>query len=121
MSLVLNCGTSPAGVEVKTFGVNSVLPEFEEDVKRIVYPDHLQNNVIHIHIPGQDCVYMTIEDFLAAASYVLTNTDLEDDKDPRLVFIEGVKKAQIVDGYAAGAKRVSLNEMGAMLTHAKTA
>ncbi|MEK7624240.1 MAG: hypothetical protein AAB404_00715 [Patescibacteria group bacterium] len=59
---------------------------------------------------------MSMEDFLCAAHYVLTNTDLEkkDGKnDPRLDFVKKIKKMKIVDGYNKerdkNAKRLSLN------------
>lgn len=55
-----------------------------------------------------------MDEFLNAARYVLTNTDLENKNglaDPRLMFVKNVKKLRIVDGYnkkrKPSAKRLS--------------
>jgi hypothetical protein len=50
-----------------------------------------------------------LEDFLAAAEYVLTNTDLEPD-DPRLQFVQLVQSMKQVDGYDPGRKRLVASE-----------
>lgn|GEM_PF-7065385 len=76
MSLVLNQGTTPVGIEVKTLG-------FGED------------QVVHL---GDYEIAMA--DFCALTIYVLTNTDLVGDKDPRLALIEEMRKLEKVPGYA---------------------
>jgi len=73
MSLRLTCGTKPNGLSVKTVGV------------------------------GIDTVFLgdyeiSLKDFLFAAHYVLTNTNLEEG-DPRLQFVESVRTMQVVKGY----------------------
>jgi hypothetical protein len=75
MSLLLESGTIPHGLSAKT------------------YNDGLQVLLLgHYRI--------SFDDFLATALYVLTNTNLEEN-DPRLKFIELVKKMKVVDGYLA--------------------
>ena len=82
MSLVLNQGTKPEGLEIKTWG----MPELP-DVQLGDYE-------------------ISMEDFLECAFYVLTNTDLQPN-DPRLVFVERVKKMTQLDGYMSGRKRLA--------------
>ncbi len=45
-------------------------------------------------------------DFLAIVHYVLTNTDLNGDKDPRLGFVECVKNMKISPGWGGEGKRL---------------
>ena len=54
----------------------------------------------------EDCT-ISIDDFLDATIYVLTNTDPRD-KDPRLEFIERVRDAKKIKGYNDGGKRLSV-------------
>lgn len=52
-----------------------------------------------------DCE-ITMYDFLCAAYYVLTSSDLVED-DPRLQFVKRVSSMRKVKGYYPGAKRLS--------------
>ena len=47
---------------------------------------------------------ISMKDFLNIAFYALINADLEEN-DPRIKFVEEVKKLQIVDGLNAGQKK----------------
>ena len=72
--MLLERGTKPNGLPVKTFGI------------------------------GKDVVFfgdyeVSIEDFLIAAHYVLTNSNLTGEDDPRLQFIECVRSMKVVDGW----------------------
>lgn len=80
MSLGLDLGTKPAGTMIKTFGLN---PE-------VIFLGNLE---------------ISLKDFLYAAHYVLTNTDLVLN-DQRLQFLECVKSMEIVSGYNTGGKRL---------------
>lgn len=82
MSLSLNLGTKPAGLEVKMFGFGSM------------------GNTVHL---GD--YEISLEDFLITAKYVLTNTDL-DPNDPRLQFMKCVQSMKEVDGYNLNGKRL---------------
>lgn len=82
MTLVLNMGTEPAGLEVKTLGFGS------------------WGNTVYI---GD--YEISLEDFLATAEYVLTNTDLGPN-DPRPQFIKCVQLMKEVDGYSPNSKRL---------------
>lgn len=79
MSLRLDMGTLPEGLSVKTFGFGNTvyLGEYE----------------------------ISLLDFLEVARYVLANTDLEPD-DPRLKFVEDVRKMVEVKGYNEGKTRL---------------
>lgn len=79
MSLSLDRGTKPAGLEVKTRGLGSIVDLGEYEI--------------------------SMEDFFIAAAYVLTNTDLEPD-DPRLQFVKCVRSMKEVDGFNSGRKRM---------------
>ena len=59
-----------------------------------------------VHLGRYD---ISLEDFLIAANYVLTNTDLIGENDPRLAFIERVKGMRIVDGFNEGGRRLESN------------
>lgn len=85
MSLSLDLGTKPKGLEIKTLG-------------NLLGLDPL--HVVHL---GE--YEISMKDFLCAADYVLTNTDLEVD-DPRLQFVRCVKSMKIVEGYNPGRKRL---------------
>ncbi len=50
-------------------------------------------------------VEISLADFLSAAYYVLTNTDLEPN-DPRLAFLKVVKEMAVISGYTAGESRL---------------
>jgi hypothetical protein len=52
---------------------------------------------------------ISLEDFLAAAEYVLTNTDLEP-SDPRILFVKYVRSMKEVDGYNLDRKRLEAKE-----------
>ena len=82
MSLSLDLGTKPAGLEVKTFGFGSM------------------GNTVHL---GD--YEISLEDFLVTAEYVLTNTDLEPN-DPRLQFVKCVQSMKEVDGHNPNRKRL---------------
>ena len=66
MSLILELGTKPDGLEVKTFGFGSM--------ENMVYLGDYE---------------ISLEDFLLTAEYVLTSTPLTAD-DPRLQFVKCV-------------------------------
>lgn len=85
MTLVL-VGSKPNPLGVKTFGFGPM--------GRVVYLGDYE---------------VSLEDFLAAAGYVLTNTDLEPE-DPRLQFVEFVRFMRRVDGYNPGQKRLESPE-----------
>lgn len=72
MSLILAQGTIPKGLEIKTWG-----PVLGSPFNKTVFLGDYE---------------ISLEDFLAAAVYVLTNTSLEDD-DPRREFVRCVSKA----------------------------
>lgn len=85
-------GTQPAGLEVKTFGFGSM------------------GNTVHL---GD--YEISIEDFLVAAEYVLTDTDLEPN-DPRLQFVKCVQSMKQADGYNPGRKRLEASEPAVLPT-----
>ncbi len=89
MSLVLNMGTKPEGLEVKTHGLHS-------------------SSALHnvVFIGGYE---ISIADFFAAAEYVLTNTDL-DPNDPRLQFVKCIQSMKEVEGYNKQRKRLEASE-----------
>ncbi|MEK7555141.1 MAG: hypothetical protein AAB518_04125 [Patescibacteria group bacterium] len=91
MSLTLDIGTKPAGLEVKTFG-------FIAGSHPVLLGDY----------------EISIEDFLIAANYVLTNTDL-DSNDPRLQFVKCIQSMREVEGYQPGRKRLSPSEPPVLL------
>lgn len=72
-------GTKPPGVEIKTWGIG----------KPIIYFGDYE---------------ISMEDFLIASHYVLTNTDLYVD-DPRIQFVRSVQAATLVEGYMRGQLR----------------
>lgn len=75
--------TEPRDLEVKTHGGRPPVV-------------HLTTTTAHLTI--------AIEDVLSAAWYVLTNTDLEPN-DPRLAFIERVRKLRTVPGWSQLGRR----------------
>ena len=79
MSLSLDLGTKPDGLEIKTYGFDGM------------------RNVVHI-----GSYEISIIDFLYAAHYVLTNTALEPN-DPRLQFVKCVKSMEEVDKERLGS------------------
>ncbi len=85
MSLALNLGTKPEGLEIKTWG-------------DMLGPDPLQT----IHLGEYE---ISMVDFLYAAAYVLTNTNLEKN-DPRLQFVEYIRAMKVIEGYHPGGKRL---------------
>ena len=81
MSLSLMLGTKPEGLEIKTYG-----------------------------FPGMQNVYLgdyeiSMQDFLLAAHYVLTNGNLKHD-DPRLQFVRCVQVMHIVEGWGREGTRL---------------
>lgn len=81
MSLLLNRGTIPE-VLVKTHGTG---------IEEVFLGDY----------------EISMSDFMDAAHYVLTNSDLKPN-DPRRGFVERVKTMREVDGYNAGEKRFAI-------------
>lgn len=81
MSLILNQGTKPEGLEIKTWGMEG-------------FPD-VQLGEYEI----------SMADFMEAALYVLTNTDLED-TDPRMDFLRRIKSIETGPGYMSGRRRL---------------
>ena len=76
MSLILAMGTVPKDLEVKTFGLGKdpvLLGEYQ----------------------------ISMDDWLEATWYVLTNTDLQPN-DPRLGFIKRVQALGEVEGWSSG-------------------
>ena len=84
MSLALELGTKPEGLEIKTFGVR---PE-------VVFLGAYE---------------ISMADFLFAAHYVLTNSDLEPN-DLRPQFLKCVNSMHEVKGYNPGGKRLEASE-----------
>ena len=83
MSLSLD--NSTPNVEVKTWG--AISPQFEKTVFLGDYE-------------------ISLSDFMHAAMYVLTNTDLVGDSDPRLRFVNEVKVMEITEGYDPARSRL---------------
>jgi hypothetical protein len=92
MSLSLDLGTKPAGLEVKTFGFGPM------------------GNTVYL---GD--YEISLEDFLIAAEYVLTNTDLELN-DSRLQFVKCIQSMKEVEGYNPGRKRLEASEPAVLPT-----
>jgi hypothetical protein len=86
MSLILEMGTKPEGLEVKTYGFG------------------LMGNSVYL---GN--YEISIEDFLVTALYVLTNTDL-DVNDPRIQFLKCVHSLKVVRGYNPNRTRLEASE-----------
>jgi len=82
MSLSLNSGTIPAGLNVSTFGYGPI------------------GNTVYL---GD--YEISLEDFLKAALYVLTNADLEPN-DPRLQFVKCVQSMKRKPMATIQARRV---------------
>lgn len=53
---------------------------------------------------------ISIWDFCSMVEYVLENTDLMGDADPRLKLIEEIKKSKTVKGFNEGRKRILTNK-----------
>lgn len=83
MSLILCQGTKPTNLSIKTFGC-------------------CDDKFVHL---GK--YKITMNDFVAAAMYVLTNTDLEEN-DPRLEFVKAVQRLKPVKGFNRGSKRLTI-------------
>jgi len=83
MSLILERGTSPTGLSIKThpFSDTVYLGDYE----------------------------ISMEDFLISAHYVLTNTDIKPD-DPRLQFVKCVQSMREVSGFNSSQKRLAASE-----------
>jgi hypothetical protein len=87
MSLVLS-DSKPKGLEVKTHGF-----PMEARGKEVVRLGDYEIGLV---------------DFLCAAWYVLSNTDLNGVTDPRIEFVQAVKKMEIVPGgdFEVGGKSI---------------
>ncbi len=59
---------------------------------------------IHLFHPSGE-VKLTMDDFCFAALYIMTSTDLEPN-DPRLNFIEEIKKLEKIPGHDKGRERL---------------
>lgn len=81
MSLRLDLGTKPAGLEVRTYGIGPVNVVFLGDYE------------------------ISQKDFLIAVEYVLENTDLEPNDD-RLQFVKYVQSMKEIEGYEPRRKRL---------------
>jgi hypothetical protein len=81
MSLSLDLGTKPKGLEVKTYGIGNLEAVYLGDYE------------------------ISMEDFLIMAEYVLTNSDLKPN-DQRLQFIKCIKSMQEVEGWNENGKRL---------------
>ena len=102
MSLVLNASphTSPK-VEVSTSSIGGM------------------QGKVHLAIlkqAGPQMCEIGIEDFLCAAAYVLTNTDLVEN-DARIEFQKWVSRLQSVDGYNKGNQRLDIKTRDAREPH----
>jgi hypothetical protein len=84
MTLILNQGTTPNNLEVKTHRA-----DIEADVR-------IGNN------------YVSLADFCSMVEYVLTNTDLTGPDDPRVGLVEKVRGMQTTTGYSATGTRFAL-------------
>lgn len=85
MSMLLNMGTQPAGLEIRT------QEEGSAGTTTIFLGDYK----------------ISLKDFLTATKFVLTNTDLKPN-DPRLRFVRCVQSMQKIQGYNPGRKRLGL-------------
>ena len=85
MSLQLELGSSK-GLEVKTNALDPII--------------YLRTQL--------DKAEMSMHDFVHFVRYVMTNTDLEGEKDPRLKLIEAFLGYRIVEGYSPDAKRIEM-------------
>ncbi|HRZ18470.1 MAG TPA: hypothetical protein P5136_00195 [Methanofastidiosum sp.] len=77
-------------IECKTHGV---IGDINHDLRKSVFIGDLE-------IP--------IDEFCNLIEYVLTNTDLVDMNDPRLLLTNWIKKTQIIEGYNSGALRLGV-------------
>jgi len=91
MSLLLERNTRPHGLVVKTYGMGPATLGLGNTVNIGDYE-------------------ISLEDFLIAAHYVLTNTDLEED-DPRRKFMDAIRTMREVDGHNPGRKRLDSPEV----------
>lgn len=80
MSLSLELGTKPNGLSVKSNSASQTIWVGDYEI--------------------------SMRDFLYAAEYVLTNTDLVSADDPRLRFLRCVRSMCEVEGYNPGQKRL---------------
>jgi len=55
---------------------------------------------------------LKLEQFLLIAKYVLINTDLVGDKDPRLEFVRATRSMKKTKGYKEGVKRLDFTRPG---------
>ena len=81
MTMLLEQGTQPASLEVKS-------------VSGGLGARFFGGKGVHI---GDYCLSM--EDFCAMVRYVLTNTNMEGEQDPRLKLIGDMKNAQTTEGF----------------------
>ncbi len=81
MSLVLSNRTIPKDLEVSTTGLNQIV------------------SIGDYEIP--------LDEFLDVARYVILNTDLDKD-DPRIKFVDLMKKLDKIDGWMPGKQRLGV-------------
>jgi hypothetical protein len=81
MSLSLDRGTKPVGLRIKTYGLGPL--------------EKLGQKVDVVYLGDYE---ISLKDFLFAADYVLTNTDLRPN-DPRLTFVEHVQSMKVVETF----------------------
>ncbi len=84
MTIVLSQNTEPPKIEVKTQGCRI------EGKQLVRIGDY----------------FLPLHDFFVLAHYVMTNTDLEGPEDPRVQFVESVKRMQTIPGYSAMGRDV---------------
>lgn len=87
MSLSLDIDTKPKGLTAKTIGP----PLGVETVLRL------------------GAYEIGLQDFLVLAAYVITNTNLAGETDPRLAFLKACEHARIEKGFGGGDKRIELD------------
>lgn len=57
---------------------------------------------------------ISMKDFCTAVKYVMENTDLLGDSDPRMALLNYIKKLEILPGYNPGGKRLGTPESSSL-------
>lgn len=96
MSLHLSYSSPP--IEVKTWGA----------LRR----DSRGQNLVDLGSFMNPIVSIPMDDFIAMVEYVLQNSDLIDEDDPRIGLVERVKQLHQIKGYTEGAKRFGTIQSG---------